>query len=154
MRHVSREQRLREAFAKLPLAAQFVLALSALIIAGFAVALAVMTYADYERTHWTPDRAWVLLAIFSVVTAAALIRAFKRKWRRVWFWVTLSGVMLVRTAIYVAALRQFPGWPVGLFAVLTMGEIQVLVPALYWLNYGAGARMFSPDRRRRRPVQR
>jgi hypothetical protein len=45
-------------------------------------------------------------------------------------------VMLVRTALYVAVLRQSPEWPVAAFAVVTMIEIQGLVVVLYWLNSG------------------
>jgi hypothetical protein len=47
----NRTRRFKEAFAGLPLAAQFVLALTALIAAGVAVAIVVDRYAEYAETH-------------------------------------------------------------------------------------------------------
>src|SRR5262249_24778113 len=94
---------------------------------------------EYAQTHWTPDRVWVQLAVFSVITAAALIHAFRRRWRRAWFWMSFVGVMLIRTGVYVALLHRFPDWPVVLFAVVTVIEVQVLLVVLYWLNYGGAS---------------
>jgi hypothetical protein len=137
MRHANRSRRFKEAFARLPLMARFVVALSALVVAGFGVAVAVIWYGDYGQTHPTPDRVWVRLALFSTVTAGALVRAFKRRWRHPWFWVTFVGVMLVRTTIYVTVLRQLPDPPVALFAVVTTLDMQVWVVVLYRLNDGS-----------------
>ena len=47
----NRTRRFKETFVGLPLAAQFVLALTALIAAGIAVAFSVDWYAVYEETH-------------------------------------------------------------------------------------------------------
>jgi hypothetical protein len=47
----NRTRRLKETFVGLPLAAQFVLALTVLIAAGFAVAIAVDWYGQYAETH-------------------------------------------------------------------------------------------------------
>lgn len=47
----NRTRRFKETFAGLPLAAQFVLALTSLIAAGFAVAIAVDWSLEYAETH-------------------------------------------------------------------------------------------------------
>ena len=47
----NRTRRFKETFAELPLAAQFVLALTALIAAGVAVAIGVIAYGEYTETH-------------------------------------------------------------------------------------------------------
>jgi hypothetical protein len=51
VRSPTRIRQLNETFAGLPLAAQFVLALTALIAAGFAVAIGVDWYGVYAETH-------------------------------------------------------------------------------------------------------
>jgi hypothetical protein len=51
VRSPNRTRRLKETFVGLPLAAQFVLALSALIAAGFAVAIGMISYGEYAETH-------------------------------------------------------------------------------------------------------
>ena len=51
MRSPNRTRRLKETFVGLPLAAQFVLALTALIAAGVAVAIGVDWYGQYAETH-------------------------------------------------------------------------------------------------------
>jgi hypothetical protein len=116
---------------------RLVLAVPALIVAGFALALAVMWYAQYAQTHWTPDGKWIELATFSAVTAIALARAFRRCWRHAWFWAAFLGVMLVRTGVYVRFLRQVQGPPIGLFALVTMIEVPVWAVVLYWLTKGS-----------------
>jgi hypothetical protein len=127
----------KEAFTKLPPVVQGILAASALIVAGIAVAAAAIWQKEYAETHWTPNRVWVELAVFSALTAGAILQAFKRRWRRARFWVTFVGVMLVRTAIYAAVLRQLPELPLIVFLLVTMLDIQVLMAVLFRLNYGS-----------------
>jgi hypothetical protein len=111
------------------------LVLLGLIAAGIAVAWGMIWFMDYQQTHWTPDEVWVRLTVFSGVTIAALMKAFREHWGRLRFWATFLGVMSVRTVLYVALLRRFPVWSLIQFALVTTIEVPALLTGLFWLNY-------------------
>jgi hypothetical protein len=73
VRSRDRARRLTETFGRLPLAAQFVLALSALIAAGFAVAIGVDVYGEYAETH---SNAFMPLIIGAVIVISVVIAFF------------------------------------------------------------------------------
>ena len=73
MRSPIKTRRLKETFVRLPLAAQFVLALSALIAAGFAVAIGVDSYGEYAETH---SGAFMPLLIGAAVLISFVIAFF------------------------------------------------------------------------------
>jgi hypothetical protein len=73
VRSPNRTRRLKETFVGLPLAAQFVLALSALIAAGFAVAIGVISYGEYAETH---SDAFMPLLIGAAVLISFVIAFF------------------------------------------------------------------------------
>jgi hypothetical protein len=73
VRSPNRTRRLKETFAGLPLAAQFVLALSALIVGGFAVAIGVDSYGEYAETH---SDAFMPLLIGAAVLVSFVIAFF------------------------------------------------------------------------------
>ena len=90
---------------------QAILVVAALVIVGLGFVVSLMLINDYSRDHWVPAAIWVRLALFSTITLAAMIVEFKSRWKRVRFWFALAGLMLARTAIYVAVLKQAPDWP-------------------------------------------
>ena len=109
---------------------QAILVVAALVIVGLGFVVSVMLINDYSRDHWVPAAIWVRLALFSTITLAAMIVEFKRRWKRVRFWFALAGLMLARTAIYVAVLKQAPDWPLLGFAFVTFVKIRFLAALL------------------------
>ena len=69
----NRTRRFKQAFAGLPLAAQFVLALTALIAAGFAAATAVIWYGEYAETHGPFMPLLIGVAVLTASVTAFLI---------------------------------------------------------------------------------
>lgn len=116
-------------------AVRAILILAALVIGGIGVAASVMLISDYSRNHWVPAAMWVRLTVFSAVTLAALIAEFKNRRKRMPFWFALVGLMLVRTAVYVAVLRQVPDWPLLGFVVIAILETPCLAAVLDRLGF-------------------
>src|SRR5215510_16150357 len=75
----NRTRRFKETFAGLPLAAQFVLALTALIAAGLALAIGVMWYGEYAETHGP-----FMLRLIGGAVLVASVTAF-------WIWENGAG---------------------------------------------------------------
>jgi hypothetical protein len=116
-----------------------------LIVAGFAVAVGAIWFDDFQRTHGTVDLLWVRFTAFSGITAAVVLMFFGNRWYRVWFWMTFVVAMAARTVLYVAVLRKYPNWRVGVF---TGVEVPTLIAVLHRLNYRASD--VAQDRLRRR----
>lgn len=103
-----------------------VILLVLMIACGILVAGLAVAGSEYSKTHWVPERRWVWLSLFTLITFAAVAFEFRRKWFQMRFWVVLSGLLVCHVAGYALLLQVSPSWPLLMFAVVSIAETPVL----------------------------
>jgi hypothetical protein len=77
------------------------LAIGSLIIFTLIFALSV-------RTHTTIPARWVMLAVFTAVLAFGIIKASRKYWTHVSFWLICTCALTIHVAIFIYLLPLYP----------------------------------------------
>lgn len=107
----------------------------AVVLCGIGVAALVMVYAEYARTHWTPDRKWVYLGAFTVATFSIRIQKFRPSWRRRSFWFAITGIAAVHLVGYSIVLLRIDDWRLAWSVMVAFVEVHMISQALLALGY-------------------
>lgn len=87
-----------------------------------ALALFTLVFALSIRTHVVVPFRWVMLAVFTVVLAVAMIKACKRYWARPVFWLSLAGFLGIHLTVFIELLHSYPDFRVFWFVSIGMVE--------------------------------
>jgi hypothetical protein len=123
-----------------------VLQLLALLVAGVLAAALVGFYSDNFESM-VPGR-WVGWAGMTILLCVFIIRDHRRSWGRLSFWLTLTGLFAVHTALYAIVFRQVSVWRGTWFTLISLPEYLIFLLALLWLGYGDIGRTSRPRHQR------
>ena len=100
------------------------------ILAGFAVAWALLSYAPARPVPWVPSvRWWSLVATTGVVFWVA-VKRYRHYWRRPSFWLKVTGLLVIHLLAYSVVLVKVPEWRLLWFVPPSVIEGGVLVLVL------------------------
>lgn len=101
-----------------------------LIMAGIAVAAALLFYAAVGPFAWIPSVRWWSLAGTTVLVFWAVVKQFRRHWQRVSFWVEVGGLLGIHLFAYTILLLRVPEWRLLWFVPVSVVEGGLLVLVL------------------------
>jgi len=77
--------------------------------------------------------AWTALAVFTLGLFWVIVRQSRAYWRRLDFWLTIAGLLVVHLLMFVAVLRVYPRWREIWFVPVVIVEGGLFGAILYLL---------------------
>jgi multisubunit Na+/H+ antiporter MnhG subunit len=99
-----------------------ILGLVAVISAGIAVAAIIGFMQDPSINSRLPSKTLVETALYTAATFVGVAMQFRKSWRSWQFWTVLTLLLVVHTAAYTYALRQFQDTPLIILLAVAMME--------------------------------
>ena len=112
-----------------------ILGLAAVIVAGIGVAAMVALMVDPAINAHLTSRATVETSLYTAVTFFGVAMQFRNGWRSWQFWSVVTALLLVHTAAYAYALRQFPDTPLIVLFSIAIAEATGLCMLLDRLGF-------------------
>ena len=103
------------------------LEVSLTIVAGIAVAGALLFYAGVGPVSWMPSVRWWSLVGTTVLVFWVVVKPFRHFWRRLSFWLKVAALLAVHLLVYTVALLYIPQWRLLWFVPLSVVEGGLLV---------------------------
>jgi len=100
------------------------------IVAGIALAAALLFYAAVGPFPWMPSVRWWGLAGTTALVFWAVVKQFRHHWHQLSFWVEVAGLLAIHLSAYTALLLRVPEWRLLWFVPLSVVEGGVLVLVL------------------------
>ena len=99
-----------------------VLEFASYTVAGVAVVLGVIYYADHVPSEKAFPVRWVGFWLNNVVVFGYIIQWYRNLWLQTRYWMLLGGFVLLHFALYIPVLRTVQQWPLIWFACLDVLE--------------------------------
>ena len=94
-----------------------------------ALLLGLVTWYTPASIRKNVSGGWIGLAIFTPMTFWIVARQYRRFWRRLSFWLTLVGILVLHLLGFTLLLRNFPEWRMFWYVPIMIVEV-VLVALL------------------------
>ena len=60
------------------------------------------------RTDIAIPRQWIAFSVFTVILAFAMVKTYRRYWKRPAFWLALAALLAIHLAVLIPIVERFP----------------------------------------------
>jgi hypothetical protein len=104
---------------------------SVAVLTGVVLPATMLAWSAYAKSQWVPRLHWLGFAAFTVITFAAVFVEFRQYWHTRLFWRNVSIAFASHATAYSVVLANVLTWPILLFAVICVLEIQLINVIIY-----------------------